>query len=160
MPLENHPVTRDYQVASGRRETVETIRFEAEDVAVLQVMRAVLDEMSRARIVGGSQRALHEAARAVQSPHAAAFLGSLQCILRELGRVRTSQFNFIPADDPNAARFVTREEVVLVRLLHFACADAAAAFQTQLIMLCEGGDATRVMSEAYLARDLIRAKGG
>lgn len=153
------PDARVYQVANASHENAQTVRLDGLEQVMLAVLRYVFAEFSGGRTLVG-QRALHAASHVVAPAHAADLLGSMHRLIRALGDARTTQFLYIAAEDANADHFLTPEEKHFLGLLHFARGSDTAAMHTQLLMLCEGGDSTRVLAEMRAAVELIFSEDG
>ena len=89
--------------------------------------------------------------------YAVSLVGAVQRMVRELGSTRVSRFNYIPTRDVHSDRFVTPEETHFLRLCVFSLAGDAAGAQTQLVLLCEGGQSDGVFSAVDEVCDLLRA---
>ena len=136
------PDPRNYQVAGTRHAT--------------GLLRAVFAGFARGATVTG-QPAVHEARKIVPAQYAGSLVGAVQRMVRELGSTRVSRFNYIPTRDVHSDRFVTPEETHFLRLCVFSLAGDAAGAQTQLVLLCEGGQSDGVFSAVDEVCDLLRA---
>lgn len=104
--------------------------------------------------------AVSQAQNALPVNAAARLVQALWRIVRLVGHVRSSAFEFLDVYDPIAQMGMTADECTLLQMVHFLRDQNITAARAQCIIMCQGGPQEQIMLEAGKLTDALQPDDG